>query len=333
MSRFFQFAIVFAPACASAFACSNGEIGPDNSVPTDANISDTASPRPIEDAAHRAPKPDATAAHVNHDASRLVDAAIHDAKPQRDAADGARPLGTNRTDFFGPSRCAAAGVDLCEDFESGAIDKGIWEITGNPTVDGTQAARGQKALHVLIDGNGAEYIREKKTFPEPNDTYWGRIFVYFATLPDAPMTYAHWTFIAASGTGVDGEIRVSGQLQNGENAFGVGTDNRSQPTGTGDWTTSDKDPGDKPVPLNRWLCVEWMHSGSIDETRLFVDGVEHPSLHTTPTQSGSTTGQPYLLPDFTNVWVGWQEYQPSTETFELWIDEVAIDGARIGCVI
>jgi hypothetical protein len=125
---------------------------------------------------------------------------------------------------------------------------------------------------------------------------------------------------------------LSGQLSNGNNRFGVGTDNRTDANGTGDWTMTDKDPGANPVPLGEWLCIEWMHSGSIDETRFFVDGVEHASLHTTASSNGGN-GKPYLLPDFTNVWVGWQEYQTSTETFELWIDEVAIDGARIGCVI
>jgi hypothetical protein len=41
---------------------------------------------------------------------------------------------------------------------------------------------------------------------------------------------------------------------------------------------------------------------------------------------------PFILPQFTNVWVGWQEYQPTTEPFEMWLDEVAIDTSRIGCI-
>ena len=55
-----------------------------------------------------------------------------------------------------------------------------------PTVDGVQFARGAKALHVNITGNGASYIRETKTFPIPNDRYWGRMFVYFHKLPTTP---------------------------------------------------------------------------------------------------------------------------------------------------
>ncbi|PMZ86541.1 hypothetical protein, partial [Pseudomonas sp. FW306-2-11AD] len=91
-------------------------------------------------------------------------------------------------------------------------------------------------------GNGPSYIKESKTFPAKNDTYFGRAYVWFATLAGPPMSYAHWTFIAASGTNVSGEIRVSGQFQNGKNLFGVGTDNRIDDAGTGDWTTSDNDP-------------------------------------------------------------------------------------------
>jgi hypothetical protein len=148
------------------------------------------------------------------------------------------------------------------------------------------------------------------------------------------MTYAHWTFAAASGTGVAGEIRLSGQLQNGKNLFGVGTDSQGQAGGTGDWTTSDKDPNGQPaaVPTGKWLCMEWLHKGATNETRFYWDAAEHPSLATTASKNGGN-GNPYILPTFTNVWIGWQEYQPSSLNFEMWVDEIAIDPARIGCVL
>jgi hypothetical protein len=201
-------------------------------------------------------------------------------------------------------------------------------------VDGLQHARGSHALHITQNGNGLSYIKETKTFPEPRDTYFGRAFFYFKSLPTPPgMTYAHWTILAASGTGVPGEIRVSGQLQNGSNLFGVGTDNRTD-GGTGDWTNSDKDPAGSPspVPLGQWICIEWMHKGDTNETAFWWDDVSHPSLSTTSSVHGGNA-VPFLLPEFDNVWIGWQEYQTSTEPFELWVDEIAIDGARIGCVL
>ncbi len=254
---------------------------------------------------------------------------------QADATDGGRDLSTDRTTFFGASRCATAGVQLCEDFESGSIDAATWTVSGTtPVVDGLQHARGSHALHITQSGNGLSYIKETKTFPEPHDTYFGRAFFYFKSLPTPPgMTYAHWTILAASGTGVPGEIRVSGQLQNGSNLFGVGTDNRTD-GGTGDWTNSDEDPAGSPspVPLGQWICIEWMHEGDTNETAFWWDDVSHPSLSTTSSVHGGNP-VPFLLPEFTSLWIGWQEYQTSTEPFELWVDEIAIDSARIGCVL
>jgi hypothetical protein len=260
--------------------------------------------------------------------------------PPQDASDSGlvgRDLTTDTSKFGlgGPSLCGGAKVQLCEDFESGQLDTNTWKVTGTaPTIDGVQKARGQKALHIKQSGSGASYIRETKTFPATNNTYFGRAYVYFATLAGPPMSYAHWTFIAASGTQVSGEIRVSGQFQNGNNLFGVGTDNRVDDAGTGDWTTSDTDPNKTPkaVPTNQWLCIEWMHKGDTNETRFYWDAVEHPSLYTTSSKNGGN-GNPYILPNFTNVWLGWQEYQTSTINFEMWLDEIAIDPSRIGCVL
>jgi hypothetical protein len=286
------------------------------------------------------PGPDAatsTGASPSEDAaSEQFEASAPDsASPVGDGSASGRDFSTDRAKFFGSSRCAQAGVQLCDGFESGVLDKTLWTVEGAPPIiDGIEHARGNGALHITQAGNGLSYIKETKTFPEMNDTYWGRIFVFFKSLPAAPLTYAHWTFIAASGTGVSGEIRVSGQFQNGANLFGVGTDNRIDDAGTGDWTSSDRDPPNAPmaVPLNEWLCIEWLHEGDTNETRFYWDGVEHPSLSTSATMHGGNSN-PFLLPQFTNLWVGWQEYQTTTEIFELWIDEIAIDTARIGCVL
>ncbi len=80
-----------------------------------------------------------------------------------------------------------------------------------------------------------------------------------------------------------------------------------------------------------------MHKGDTNETRFYWDDVEHPSLYTSATVHGTgdgqTPGAEYLLPDFNAVWVGFQVYQGGGEDYELWIDEVAVDPARIGCVL
>jgi hypothetical protein len=308
------------------------------------SASHEAIPGPV-DAARGASPADATTdedalsdAGATADAEVAVDAAVGGGT-DASAGDGGRDYSTDRGTFFGASRCADAGVQLCEDFESGMINPSIWTVSGTrPVVDTMQAARGTHALHITQHGNGLSYIKETSTFPEANDTYFGRVFVYFkslpATLPDGGMNYAHWTMLAGSGTGAPGEIRVSGQLQNGKNLFGVGTDTGTYDAGSGDWTTSDNDPkgSPSPVPLGQWLCIEWMHKGDTSETQFWWDDARHPSLSTTASMHGGNAN-PYLLPQFDQVWVGWQEYQTSSEVFELWIDEIAIDSRRIGCVL
>jgi hypothetical protein len=317
---------------ASLAGCSANSAAPPGGVDARADTpsADAGLDEPPSDAGVSVPEAQAPG-DDGHDASG--DDAAAEAGP---TGDGGRDFSTDRTLFFGGSRCADAGVQLCEDFETGSLNTAIWKVSGTtPVIDGMQHARGAKALHITQTGDGLSYIKETTTFPEPNNTYFGRVFVYFKSLPIPPgMTYAHWTMLAASGTGVPGEIRVSGQLQNGKNLFGVGTDNRTD-GGSGDWTNSDNDPKGAPVavPLDTWLCIEWMHKGDTNETAFWWDDVAHPSLSTTAAVvHGGNPGNPYLLPEFNQLWIGWQEYQTSTEIFESWIDEIAIDKQRIGCV-
>src|SRR5215471_19286350 len=65
------------------------------------------------------------------DASGNKDAAPRDAQGE-DASnldagsDGGRDYSSDKSKFFGASRCAQANVQLCEDFESGALDTSTW---------------------------------------------------------------------------------------------------------------------------------------------------------------------------------------------------------------
>jgi hypothetical protein len=250
-------------------------------------------------------------------------------------SDGGRDLSTNRAAFLGPSRCASAGVQFCEDFESGMLDTATWTASATrPVVDALQAARGKYALHIVVNGNGISNISETKTFPAANNSYYGRAFFYFASLPLPAQGFAHYTMLGATGTGIRGEIRVSGMLKNQANLFGFGTDSMGDPKGTGDWTILDNDPPGMPkaIPVNQWVCIEWLHKGDTNETRFWWDGVEHPSIATTAMMHGGNAS-PFVLPQFNKLWIGWQEYQQTATKFESWIDEIAIDKDRIGCVL
>ena len=47
--------------------------------------------------------------------------------------------------------------------------------------------------------------------------------------------------------------------------------------------------------------------------------------------AGTPCETPERRAEIALLWVGWNEYQTTTEKFEMWVDEVAVDGQRIGC--
>jgi hypothetical protein len=243
-----------------------------------------------------------------------------------------RDLGSDRTRFFGDSRCTS-DVLFCEDFEATTISTSRWTVHGTaPMLDTVHAARGQQAMHFHTMTNGQSRLQTDDIFPVAGGRYYGRMFVWMDALPTAP-DWAHWTLMGAAGDTHAGEIRVGGQWDRMRDRFGVGTDGGD----TGDWTYLDQDPTGHvvPAPTQQWVCIEWMHDTTNETTAFFWDGVEHPSLGTTATMHGGTASAQYLLPDFRSVWIGWWLYQSGStpDHFDVWIDEVVLDDERIGCVI
>jgi hypothetical protein len=234
----------------------------------------------------------------------------------------------------GPSKCPNAEFLLCDGFEGDKIDSALWTTMQTaPALDTMHAARGSRALHMHTTATGASGLTTTKIFPVAAGRYYGRMFVYIEALPTSPQ-WAHWTLVGANPTQGKGEIRVGGQYDGKINRWGVGTDQGP----TGDWTNLDEDPKNavQPVPEKAWVCVEWMHDSDNDETSFYLDGVEHPSLHTTAdVKHMGNADVKYEIPELGSVWVGFWNYnqnKPVTPSqFDVWIDEVAFDDARIGC--
>jgi hypothetical protein len=214
----------------------------------------------------------------------------------------------------GPSRCASAGVALCEDFENG-LNASIWTTTqsgdGTAVVDGMHAARGSKALHVkTATGAGHAFLTEKMTFPASNNILYGRMFVW---LGDAFSTDGHFSLAEGAGTGNAAKIRFGGQNK----FFGVGTDGGS----SGDWTDKDN----KLIPTATFICAEFQFKADTNEFHASWDDVERPLLNRGVSQHGG-----FAMPAFTSLWFGYWMYN-MTEPQELWIDEIAVDFKPIGC--
>lgn len=246
------------------------------------------------------------------------------------ASDGGTGDGGADPEFFGDSRCTS-DLLFCEDFEATSLDTTRWQIRtsgSDPEVDDTRAARGLRSAHFATMDNGLSLLRTSEPFPVAGNRYYGRLFAWFDSMPTAP-EWAHWTIAGSETDADDSEIRVGGQYDNTINRFGVGSDHGP----TGNWITLDEDPGE-PVPVRTWLCVEWLHDGTADVTDFWWDGLPRPSLHTTATDHGGESGTEYRMPDIDSMFVGWWLYQADTapDHFDVWIDEVAIDDERIGCV-
>jgi hypothetical protein len=235
------------------------------------------------------------------------------------------------SDFFGDSRCEGGDFLLCDGFEGEAIDSTLWTIgkSSQNTVElvSDQAARGGKSVHILAT-NGYGYVKNTSVFPVANNDYFGRMFLRVARF--STVDWAHWTVGEGAGNGDGSLIRVGGQYKTDAsvNRWGIGSDGGP----TGDWTTHDTDPDGSPAepPTNTWVCLEWEHKGSTNETHFYVDDVLHPSLSTTAADHGGSNVD-YVLPEMTSFWFGWYQYQSDPEPFDVWIDELVIDDERIGC--
>jgi hypothetical protein len=214
----------------------------------------------------------------------------------------------------GPSRCATAGVALCESFENG-LDGALWTITrsgdASIAVDSLRAARGSKALHVKTSaGNGFAFITENRSFPATNNILYGRMFVWFE---DDITTTGHFSLAEGGGTGTPGVARFGGQFKE----LGVGTDGGA----SGDWTDHD----DQLIPSQTWICAEFEFKGDTHEFRVWWNDVERAGL-----RSGPSRHPNYTMPQFNRLWFGWWMYN-MVEPQELWIDEIAVDFKPIGC--
>ena len=260
------------------------------------------------------------------------------------------PAGGSPT-FYGAPRCGNANVAVCDSFEPApgvataghAPDPNLWEVEiseisgagASVQLDGSRAARGGQALHVHAPAQGYQHavIVHKKLFPVPNNSFYGRAFVYLAG--SAPQE--HFTLFNASGTFAKAPsptyVRYGGQFGILEASY-VGND-QVQHAGApvnGGWEDATA------MPTQRWVCMEWQYKGDTNEMHFWLDGVEVPRLAVIGQSNECCTGQVWNAPPYDRVALGWEVYaspdpsRSSIESYDLWLDEVALDAQRIGCV-
>jgi hypothetical protein len=239
----------------------------------------------------------------------------------------------------GPGRAEAGmpGVcpfQLCEGFEAVADgagpDPAVWTraIYGGGTLEvvSGMARGGSKSLHIRTPAGPSEtYLKVTKIFPAMGNAFYGRLFFNF---DKKPAQFVHWNVVEGRGTGNGNKVRYGGIANMGlGNWFLFNVQSPGPEYGIDDNATP-------PVPPRTWICMEWMWNGAASEARLWWDGTERPKMHVTPTtvgEGGTTLTPQYLMPQFRELYIGWAIYQNIAAGYEVWLDDIALDGQKIGC--
>jgi hypothetical protein len=212
------------------------------------------------------------------------------------------------------SRCPDLAVQLCDGFEAATLDA-RWTPTlhgATVRIDDQFAYRGNHSLRIDVqDPNSAAQgeITERDTFPS-SDIFM-RAFVYLpAGTPAAP-------------------LRVMTPFQ--PSPPYVGQALYLVPTSTGfapqlfdglDGTRADTQMAS--FPTDRWVCLEWeVKEGTPGQVHVFVDDTEYVDLQRTENTATS--------PPAGTLAFGLLHENP-TAPHTIWLDEVAVDTRRIGCM-
>ncbi len=222
-----------------------------------------------------------------------------------------------------PLPCKAA---FCENFETpteqGLLDPARWERPqGNAIVTRGRANTGTGAMHIpAFTGKGYHFFRTRKPFPALEKAHFGRVFLWIEQAPTtSPAKGSTWHFdVQKTGgklsDGSDADIGFGGVVSHGlvrefySNTFPY------------TWSHTGTEVADMPTKV--WTCLEWQYDSEQGLVRYWSNGVALTSMSV----DGVKT-----LPRFTRVSPGWYEYHPTTTPWEIYLDDFAIDGNRIGC--
>ena len=265
-------------------------------------------------------------AHTN-DASQIEATLLRPIGGQYAPAQGASPAGS----FWGVGSDGGPTGDWTNWRRTAPSVSGQWlclEWHLN-AIDATHA-RGQRALKVSTTGNGRGRLTVSGLSPSNNSLH-GVAHAWVTAFPTAP-DYAHYTMVEFAGTGDGTLLRpIGGQYAPAQGAspagsfWGVGSDGGP----TGDWTNWRRT---APSVSGQWLCLEW-HLNAIDASvDIWIDGVAKPELSVTRTMHGGAQVD-LVFPAIDRAWFGWWLYQasPTPSTFEVWLDDLALASARLGC--
>jgi hypothetical protein len=202
---------------------------------------------------------------------------------------------------------------LCESFESGTINGGIWYVSpmnATLTVDTTRAYRGTHSLKVATGAVTAPtsvhgHIQESSAVGTANHMFV-RAFYYLSSLPFAN-TYALSSITSVT---VSINIDIGGHAAGNFHLNTAGAAPKSQTSTV-------------IMPTDTWFCFEY----EIDQPNGIINGWMNDGATPVLNQTGVT------MDPLNGASMGIAFYGPSADepAHTVWVDEIIVDGQRIGC--
>lgn len=215
-----------------------------------------------------------------------------------------------------------------EDFESGTLNKDVWDLRvgaaaagatpATVTVQQDVAAHGKSALLVhypagvrtyafIVAGHLPDSIKEH---------VFGRAYVQF---PKAPPN-AHDVFITGGSAGFPISNFLELGLRRNAAQFSYQQNGANIPRG------ETMIPGPA-YPVGKWFCLEWEFNDNPDSMTVWIDGQKVKD-----TKVGFKGTGEHLIKGFTEFGFGFRSWGNVPNGFDVYYDDIAIDTARIGPV-
>jgi hypothetical protein len=242
----------------------------------------------------------------------------------------------------GSTPCVTKGTELCDGFESDAINPSIWKMTTtNGTsiaVDSVQVHSGQYALHIKLPmQQSTAQIQETGTFPAQDNAFYTRAFFYFS--PDLPadmMGGYHEAYLLATGN----NAASGGGAQGGFVQAGLGSAGNKQYLGFSEYYEDGPNVAnhgsaffefgpDSPTMVvpKTWICMELWQDGDmtkgVTSRRVWIDDKE-----LTEQNMGFSMLPPPL---FSMMSIGILQYHMTPILTDVWVDDVRVSSEKIGC--
>jgi len=234
------------------------------------------------------------------------------------------------SDASGPGGvgCDAADYIVCEDFEGAAVgenpegwglrESGVFGGNGMGVTD-EDAALGSQSFRLNSGESGAQWLNYMGDISMLADGHWGRMFVRMGTpVPWPAGGVIHGDLVEARGNwrGSTHQVRwaaiENAQMQHNW-GYNVQTSNAGEFIHETSYIYTWPD---------AWFCLEWHHDQATQQATLWIDDEEVLAV---------TAADDPQMPTFDDISVGWANYQPASPEFVVYLDEVVLDDARIGC--